>query len=259
MEIDLFTLVAQILNLLILLFLLRKFLYLPVLKAVEARQKLIADEINSAEQARQKAAEAEKNSLAQAQRLEAQKQKILEKAHEDAAILANELKLEIESEYRQKRKIINDKLVSEQKNFDLAIQKSAAEYFAQFAHKALSQIAGTDLNEAAITQFMQNLKNLSLAEQKKYAEAFNNKKSIEVQTALPLSDAQKTKLEQFLRKQWNLPETVRFKYEQKAELICGLCVAANEQLVAWNFENYLREFGQNMHNSMSQLLTGEEE
>lgn len=258
MEIDFFTLVAQILNLLILLFLLRKFLYLPVLKAVEARQKLIADEINSAEQARQKAVAAEKKSLAQAQKLEAQKQKILEKAQEDAYMLENELKRKVESEYQQKRKNISEKLIFEQKNFDLAIQKAAADYFMQFAQKALSQIAGTDLNEAAIAKFMQNLKKLSLEEQKKYADAFNNKKNIEIYTALPLSDMLKIKTEQFLREQWNLPETVSFKYKQNAELICGLCVEAEEQLIAWNFENYLQEFGQNMHNSMSQLLTREE-
>ena len=39
MGIDLFTLIAQIINLVILLYLLRRFLYIPVLKAVEQRQQ----------------------------------------------------------------------------------------------------------------------------------------------------------------------------------------------------------------------------
>ena len=41
MSIDLFTFFAQIFNLLLLLYLLRRFLYLPVLKAVDERQKFI--------------------------------------------------------------------------------------------------------------------------------------------------------------------------------------------------------------------------
>ena len=56
MQIDWWTFAAQIINLIILLFLLRKFLYIPVLKAVDARQKLIADELRKAADEHKKAA-----------------------------------------------------------------------------------------------------------------------------------------------------------------------------------------------------------
>lgn len=254
MEIDLFTLIAQILNLLILLFLLRKFLYLPVLKAVEARQKLIADEIENAENARKKAIAAEKKSLSQAKKLEAQKQAILEKAHENAALLEAELKAKAEAEYLQKRRQFSDRILAEEKGFDLAIQKSAAEYFTEFAHKALSQIADADLNAAAVAQLMRRIETLPVAEQKKYAEAFRNKKQIVIESASLLDANLQKQLEEFLRNLWKLPKSTVFGYEIKPDLICGVCIAAEEQLVAWNFANYMQEFRQNMHKSVLQLL-----
>lgn len=254
MQIDLWTLIAQILNLLILLFLLRKFLYLPVLKAVEARQKLIVDEINNAENVRKKAEEAEKKSLAQANKLEAEKQSVLEKARDDAAILAAELKAQAEDEYRQKRQQYSDRIVAEQQSFDLAMQKAAAEYWTQFARKALAQIADADLNAAAVSQLMRKIEELSAKEQKTFAEAFMVKQHIDIQTAFPLDDKLKTQLEEFLRQKWKLPKTTGFAYEEKADLICGVQIVADEQLVAWNFNGYMQEFRQNMHKSVAQLL-----
>ena len=48
MGIDTFTLVAQIINLVILIWLLKRFLYTPILKAVDARQAKIAERLNTA-------------------------------------------------------------------------------------------------------------------------------------------------------------------------------------------------------------------
>ncbi|MBR6356244.1 MAG: F0F1 ATP synthase subunit delta [Alphaproteobacteria bacterium] len=254
MQIDLFTLVAQILNLLILLFLLRKFLYLPVLKAVSARQKLIADEVENAENARKKAEAAEKKSLAEAKKLEAEKQSILEKAHDEAAVLAAHLKAQTEEEYRQKRQQFSERIIAEEESFDLAIKKAAAEYWTQFAHKALAQIADADLNAAAVTQLMRRIKELPADEQATYAAAFQAKQQIEIRTAFPLDDKLKAQLEEFLRKTWNLPKNIGFAYDVKPDLICGAQIAAAEQLVAWNFEEYMQEFRQNMHKSVAQLL-----
>lgn len=255
MQIDLFTLIAQIINLLILLFLLRKFLYLPVLKAVEARQKLIADEIESAENARKRANAAENKSLSAMQKLEKEKQQILEKAQQEALLLEEELKQKAEAEYRQKREQWCTRLESEQQNFDLSVQKAAAQYFNLFAYKAMQQLADTDLSDAVVKRLMTEISALSAAEKQKYAAAFQRKKQIEIQSAFELNPALKAELEKFLRKNFSLPSAAEFSYRIKPELIAGVCIAAEEQLVAWNFENYLQEFRQNMNKTVQQLLS----
>ena len=91
MSIDLFTLIAQVINLIILLFLLRKFLYIPVLKAVEERQKLITSELKNAEETRVKAEELEKKCQQKLVDIENQKQAILLQTQNEAQELSNKL------------------------------------------------------------------------------------------------------------------------------------------------------------------------
>ena len=55
MGIDLVTLIAQIINLVVLIWLMKRFLYQPVLKMISERQALIDAEIKKAHQARQEA------------------------------------------------------------------------------------------------------------------------------------------------------------------------------------------------------------
>ncbi len=53
MKIDWFTLIAQVINFLILVWLLRRFLYKPILKAVDEREKKIASQLKDAETIKQ--------------------------------------------------------------------------------------------------------------------------------------------------------------------------------------------------------------
>lgn len=254
MGIDLFTLVAQIINLLILLFLLRKFLYLPVLKAVETRQKAVADELSAAEEAQKKAQQTVKACEKQMQKLEAQKQEILQQAHHEADELAAELTERAHAEYINTQKQWRRRMEAEQSGFDSVMQKAVSVQFNHFAQKALRQIADIDINDAAVEILIKQIASLSPQKQAEYAEAFQNKKQIEVQSASILSVANKVKLEDFLRTVWGLSRSVTFDFTVNSELIGGLCIAADEQLISWNLSEYLYEFGQNLHKEATQFL-----
>ena len=233
MEIDLFTLVAQIINLIILLFLLRKFLYLPVLKAVEARQKLIADELKSAETARKQAQKEEEKCLAKMREIEAQKQDIMARVQQEAQQLASKLTDEANEQYKQYQKRLKDKLTAEQKNFDITVQNLVVEHFNKFADNALKQLAGTDLNELVVRQFEHQLSELSEDEKQSFAEAYQHKKIVFVKSADVLSDKRKVNLEDMLKNTLRLPDKTKFEYGVDKELVGGLCVQADEQMIAF--------------------------
>lgn len=254
MEIDLFTLVAQIINLIILLLLLRKFLYLPVLKAVAERQKAIADELESAETARKEAQSAEAKSIKQMQKLEAQKQKILLQAHDKAEKLGAELNEKAHAEYRQAQQQFRDRMKAEQSNFELAMQKSVAEQFNRFAEKALEQIADADINVLAVKKLIAKIEALPEETKKEYIKAFHGKKKIKIQSAMELPAKMQKELENYLRSAWQISSEVQFVYELKPELLGGLCVGAEEQLVAWNFEVYMQEFRNSLNKTAQQFL-----
>lgn len=254
MEIDLFTLAAQIINLIILLFLLRKFLYLPVLKAVEARQKLIADELKSAETARKQAQKEEEKCLAKMREIEAQKQDIMAKVQQEAQQLASKLTDDANAQYKQYQKRLKDKLTAEQKNFDVMVQNLVIEHFNKFADSALKQLAGTDLNELVVRKFEHRLSELSEGEKQAFADAYNHKKIVFVKSADVLSDERKANLEDVLKNTLRLPDKIKFEYGIDKELIGGLCVQADEQMIAWSLQSYLQAFKNNLNNEVSQML-----
>ena len=87
------TLIAQIVNFLILVGILTKFAYKPLMKALEDRQKKIADSIDSAERERQEAQQLKLNYQQQLSDARAEAQAIVEKAEK----LAEETKEQIEN------------------------------------------------------------------------------------------------------------------------------------------------------------------
>lgn len=254
MEIDLFTLIAQIINLLILLFLLRKFLYIPVLKAVNERQREIADKLEAAEEAQQAAIRTVQKSEKQMQKLEAQKQEILQQAHDEADNLAADLAAKARTEYVKMQEQWKQQLLAEQKNFEHTMQKAVAVQFNRFTQKALQQIADADITDLAVTTMLRKIQELPEAKREEYAAAFADKSEIEIQSAHPLSEKLKSKLEDNLRKILHLSAGTKFKFTHNAELIGGLCLLSGEQLISWNLQEYTQEFDRNLNKETTQFL-----
>ncbi|HVX26062.1 MAG TPA: hypothetical protein VHB70_06955 [Parafilimonas sp.] len=110
MQIDWFTVLAQVINFLVLVFLLKRFLYKPVLNAIDTREKRIAAQLNDAA-AKEADAVKERNLFQQknadfdAQRaatfnamteeMKAERQKQLEQVRNDSAVLQQKLQQSI--------------------------------------------------------------------------------------------------------------------------------------------------------------------
>ena len=255
MNIDLFTLIAQVINLIILLFLLRKFLYLPVLKAVEARQKLIADEIDGAKEAKIKAEKLEAKCAAKLQEIEVERQQILAKAQDEAAVLFDKLNHDAKEQVKNAKEQWQKQLKSEQSSFEAAVQKMIAKHFNIFASKAMEQMAGAELDELILLQFKQKIMEMDEKKQKEFADAFGSKSEIQVQSSQELNAEQQNALEKFLKKYWELSNKTKIVFAVNSELICGINILAEEQLISWNIEGYLQEFRQQLNKEITRLLS----
>ena len=255
MSIDFFTLIAQVINLIILLFLLRKFLYIPVLKAVEERQKLITSELKDAEESRMKAAELEKKCQQKLIDIENQKQAILLQTQNEAQELSNKLIGEAKEQFEKAKNQWKQKLVTEQKSFDLAVQNLVVEHFRIFANDALSQMADVSLNDLIVEKLQEKIKGLTVKKKKEFALAYQSKNMIIIQSAKALNSEIKQKLSKFLKEQFMLSDDVIFKFSLNTKLVCGIAIQAEEHLISWNLATYLDEFQKNMNSEISQLVS----
>ena len=254
MGIDLFTLIAQVINLIILLFLLRRFLYLPVLKAVKRRQKLIADEIESAAQARLKAQKQEKKCADKMHEIEMQKQAILHKVQIEADKLRDKLTEEANLQYENSRVKMKQNLVVEQRNFEVSVQNLALEYFNKFINQVLRQMADAELNLLIVYKFEKKLDELTAEDIKNFVKACKTEKQINIKLADNLTIEQKEILQNKLLNILKLKAPIKFNYEVDKNLIAGLSVQAKEQMISWNLQEYMHEFHTNLNTAVSQIL-----
>ena len=233
MSIDFFTLIAQIINLLILLFLLRKFLYLPILKVLEERKALLENEYKVAEIARKKA-------------------ELLEND-----VLEQKLTAEAELEFKKARQKWKDKLVSEQSTFDLALQNLIAEYFQKFATGALDQMADISLNELFLNKLMQKISAQKQDKKSEFVRDFLNSDEFELVSAENLDAKTKQHFKDFIQKEFMLKEDLKINFSTDKNLICGVVLKNKEQMIEWNLAEYISEFSNNLNTAVSSLINKE--
>lgn len=254
MSIDLFTFFAQMFNLLLLLYLLRRFLYLPVLKAVDERQKFIERELKKAASSHKEALRLEAECKQKMAEIDAQKQDILSQTRAEAAVLAEKLANEAKAQFEADKSQWKQRLAGEQKTFELAMQNLIWEHFNKLADGALKQMADVSLNDLMIDKLKEKISALPVRKKQEFAAAYQNKKQLVVRSAQKISAEQKQKVKDFLRVQLELPEDTKFKFEVDKKLVCGVALQADEQLIDWNLASYMNEFQKNMQNDVQQLI-----
>ena len=91
MQIDYFTIVAQIINFLVLVFLLRHFLYRPVIKTMDEREQKMVSRLKDAEQKIKEAEQETETLRLMKQELQGKRQEMLAKVTEEVRVLKTDL------------------------------------------------------------------------------------------------------------------------------------------------------------------------
>lgn len=236
MLIDWFTVIAQIINFLILVFLLKRFLYRPILRAIDKREKRIADELAQAAKAKQDAETLgeeyrQKNedfdrqkverTLKMKDEIEQERQRLLEEAKEQAETLQARQETLMQREARE---------------FEQSFRKKMAETVVSASGKALKDLSGEDLEERMIDVFLDRLSRLDGQELDKMASAGSGE-PIVVSSSSQLAQARRQQIRDMLSERFSSHAPIRFETDD--DLVCGLAVAWGSYRIAWNLNDYL--------------------
>ncbi len=248
MGVDFITLLAQIINLAILIWLLKKFLYKPLLDMIDARQAKILKDVQDA----QKAAEAAKAEEAlYAQKVEAfdkERQALLEQATQEAQTLKSTLSEEARLSVANSREQWKEELALEKKAFNLEMRNAIVSHFKTFAAKALNDMADANLQSQIEKQFQKKLKALSAIEKKNFLNEATQTRLVYLTTAFEKPSAELKEATQALLK---LPPDIRFSTHKKSSLICGIELQAGDKTIAWNLASYLEDFSSHLDATLS--------
>ena len=151
------TLIAQIVNFLILVGILTKFAYKPLMQALEERQKKITDNIESAERERQEAEEIKLGYQKQLADARAQAQAIVEKAEKLAEETKEEILKEARLESARILKTVQDEVARER---ELALAQLKGEVIAlsmAAAAKIIEKNIDNEANANLVSSFIEKL------------------------------------------------------------------------------------------------------
>jgi len=238
MLIDWFTVAAQIINFLILVWLLKRFLYKPVLTAIDEREKRIAQQLQEAETKKAEALKERADFAHKNEEFDRQRAALLVEATNSAKTERNKLietaRHDSEELRAQLQKAVDGEFDSLKQNLGALAQDQVF----SISRKTLSDLAGVSLEERMTDSFVRRLQEMPASERGAFRSlpADAGRPAL-ISSAFELGQEQRTAIEKVVRP--ILPEGTRINFEAKPELISGIELTANGQKVAWSISGYL--------------------
>lgn len=238
MLIDWFTVIAQVVNFLILVWLLKRFLYRPILDAIDAREKRIAAKIADADaketEAQQQREEYEHKNKQFDQQRNAKMNEVLEAAKTERAQLldaarqdSEDLRGRLQQALRNEQQSLNDELS----------QSARVEVFA-IARKTLSDLAGTSLEQRMTEIFLERLRELNTAQITELKLVFKKSSdALRVRTAFKLSAQQREIIETAIGEVLGKQKPIEFIIV--SDLVSGIELISDGRKIAWSIADYL--------------------
>jgi F-type H+-transporting ATPase subunit b len=238
MLIDWFTVVAQALNFLVLVWLLKRFLYHPILNAIDVREKRIATELADAD-AKKMEAQKERDEFKDKNRVfDEQRSALLGKVNDEA-------KAERERLFEEAR-LASDALRQRQqearevdaRNLNQAICRRTQQEVFAIARSALTDLATTSLEERIAEVFMHRLGEMDADMKKTLATAFlASSDPAVVRSAFELPPEQQAAIQKALNETFARDIPVRF--ETTPAQVSGIELTGGGQKVGWTIASYL--------------------
>jgi F-type H+-transporting ATPase subunit b len=238
MLIDWFTVAAQVINFLILVWLLKRFLYRPILNALDAREKRIARELADAER-QQNAAEKERDTYRRkTEEFEQQRDELLREAKDEAAAERRRLLDEARKAADDLRHKQQEALRREQENLhDELARRTRREVFA-IAGKTLADLAGTTLQARMSDAFVRRLRELGEEEKAELADALKSSgEPALLRSAFELPSDQRAEIQHALNETFSAE--IQLRFATVPDLVGGIELSASGQKVAWSIADYL--------------------
>ncbi|MGC9368030.1 MAG: F0F1 ATP synthase subunit delta [Paracoccaceae bacterium] len=245
MQIDWITVAAQIVNFLVLVWLLQRLLYRPVTRAMEQRAATIRERFDEAAR-REAEAAAEAERLRQAQQeLERQRAQMLAAAQDEAHDLRQRLEAEARDAVAGHRAAWEDQLSREQAAFLSELQREAAGHVARLSRRVLRDLAGADLEPAIAETFLSRLAALDGEPLENLrAAAREAGGAVTVSSAFDLSADLRESVTAAIRDR--ISAEVQVVFETDPEMICGIRLKVRGQTLQWSVDAYLDDLEEEM-------------
>ncbi|MDD5269032.1 MAG: F0F1 ATP synthase subunit delta [Methylococcales bacterium] len=243
MEFNVSTFILEIINFLILIWILQRLFYKPLLETIAKRKQFIDQSLADAKIMQQQAEEQRSHYENRQKLWEQEKQAALTALHQQIEVERRAQMARLNVDLEQERQKINVTIQRQQRELQQQAEKQALLNGARFAGMLLKQSASPELEARLFAILLDNLKTLPEA-CTLCLQMLGTKKSvpIKITSAYPLTAELRLQLEQKLGLLINSP--INFQYHQDAELIAGLRMDIGAWVLNANLQHELMGFAE---------------
>jgi len=231
MQFDLFTFFASLFNFLVLLLVLRIFLFKRVTRAMDTREERIASTWDEAEKSRGEADE-----------LRAEYERRIEEADEERDELLSQAREEIEREKRRRmdeaRKEVSRKrdewlesLRAEQERLVRSVREQVARATVESTRAALSSLADTNLERRMVERLA-----VELGGRREELSAAASGARVEVTTSEPLDEADRERVRDAVN---GVAQPGSIDFDESDDLVCGIRMRIGDREIGWSLADHM--------------------
>ncbi len=238
MLIDWSTVIAQMINFLVLIWLLKRYLYKPVLLAIDTREKSIASQISLAAASQATAQKSQQDSALKSAEFDQQKSSMLAAAQNDAAQERQKLMDEAQKDSDALRAKQDETLERERLEASREIVRLTCKEVFSVARKALSDLSSVSLEATMAGVLIDRIGMLSTGDKTQFAQSLlNTSQSVVVRSTFDLPEAQQNAIKSAVKENFDYDTNIEFKTEP--DLVCGIELLCKSYKVSWSIVDYL--------------------
>lgn len=238
MSIDWFVFAAQIVNFLVLVALLKRFLYGPIVKAMHEREERIESRLREADRKRQEAEEEAEKYRERNASLDEQRRQRLEEAKQEAEETRQRLWKEAREEVERKRKDWHASLERQRESLLELIRRRSSEQVLAATRRALAELADADLEERMVDVFLQRFDQLEDQQRQELRKSMEeDSRPLTIRSAFELSEERRQRLQRTLGEALQVSNNVEFV--TSPAVVCGLELQAGGHKMGWSVDQFL--------------------
>ncbi|WP_108484328.1 F0F1 ATP synthase subunit B [Oceaniglobus ichthyenteri] len=232
MSIDWITVAAQLVNFLVLVWLLKRFLYRPILDGIDAREREISDRMAEAAQIREAAETAAAEHHAETQRLKAARDGALEQARAEAAAERDEMLSQARARLNREQESRATERAQEARQYTEKLHQKGAAALVSLTRKALNDLSGETLEDRIVARAISRLGAMT----DDLKAAVGDSRAAVVTTRTPLPDNLRTQIDTAIADA--LPGT-NVRYATDPDQSPGLSLRLGGAQLGWTVDGYV--------------------
>ena len=243
MLIDWFTVVAQIVNFLVLVALLKHFLFGRLVKVIDERKKKVETCLADAEA---KSREAERQvELEQARTLEQERKRdeMLAEAQRQASAKRDEMIQKTREEVRKLEAKWREDLDRERGAFLDEVRRRAGKEILAIVRRALADLASSDVQHSAIEALLERLRNFDVAALRELSRS-----DLTVLTPADLAEDARQAIRGTIETRLGTP--VQLHFTRTPDMGWGIELRGNGRRIGWNSDTYVEALEENLREAL---------